>query len=556
MRGLSFLSLLTAGLIALSACSPTAAPPPSASISPEAPAAPSPAPPSTPLPLDAETLLDESGTRPKLNFSYRLPGREKEVFWGSIQGGGLDLLDPFWPEIQALLFPGGAAADLEMLASMAYDDYMAGWTGQTYLTLSDNRYQTMSSPYFFDTYAELQLVTASGTWTMLHTAHTSPDGTPMAFGDFFTVSEEEAARRCLDYILEHCSGQAMPHSPEELAAAFDPQRFYMGESGLLLWYPAGTLSSSRDLVSFLIPYPELGDILIPLTDRPLWVADGFDSYYLVAQDGSLICLDALSDYAEYTAIQHPQATLLGGRYFYNNKLANAYQSPVWSEIASFYDTLLDSVEADNARRAKALYAAWQRGSPQSSWAYEEMDIGASQIGTLLIYSQSLSVNHPDSEGCLYMRGCQAYDSGTGARMYLDDLFTRAEEARSRIAGHLAQVTGLSPAEAAKLIRQDGFGFGPDGKLLIFCSGYDLGDITLNLRAQTDPVPGPDGPSLSEYTTQWDPEQAPVLDDYFTGRVADFERLGVSLIPGAVYFPIPKELTDDLFRDFIPTNRFA
>ena len=37
--------------------------------------------------------------------------------WGSILGGGLDLLEPFWPEIQALLFPGGAAADLETLAS-------------------------------------------------------------------------------------------------------------------------------------------------------------------------------------------------------------------------------------------------------------------------------------------------------------------------------------------------------------------------------------------------------------------------------------------------------
>lgn len=498
--------------------------------------------PAVDLPLRAEGQIQEDSESRWFYFSYNMVGSGSSVLSGSIQNGGLEALDPFWPEIRAFLFPDNPDAGLAQLAEMAYRDHTEGGLQTCYVELLDHTSETMSSPYFQDTYSMLTITADSGARTLYRASHTAPDGTPMTLGDFFTVPEEEAAQRCLTLLLEQAADRGGP-SAEELTTAFDPTRFYMSSTGLRFWFPADSLPSAGQALMYSIPYRELGDILRPLTDRPLLCSGGgYEDFYVVSRDGALVHLSGLDSYAEYSALQSPQATLRSGLYIRNDRIENSWQSPVWAEIDARYEALTEGLRESGGARDKALYGAWQAGGLDGT-EYEEFCQYAHLLGQLLLYSEELSVGSPADNSVIACRGYQVYRHDTGEQLLLDDLFADPEEARARLADHLAGQIGLSAEEAAGLLSQEGYTIDANGRLTLLISGYDLGDISMDYLI-------PDDSGAAAAAVVWYPDVMPPMNDLVHQRLETVQSLGFSMVPGALSLPIPAEVTDGLYTDFI------
>lgn len=541
-RGLPPLALalaavvLTAGLVA---CRPSAGPENTAGAGPESFRTELPA---VDLPLRAVSQIQEDQASRWFHFSYNMVGSGNSVLSGSIQNGGLEALDPFWPEIRAFLFPDNPDAGLAELAEMAYRDHTEGGLQTCYVDLLDHTSETMSSPYFRDTYSMLTLTADSGVRTLYRASHTAPDGTPMTLGDFFTVPEEEAAGRCLALLLEQAAARGGP-SAEELTAAFDPTRFYMSSTGLRFWFPAGSLPSTEQSLIYSLPYRALGDILRPLTDRPLLcTGGGYEDYDVVSGDGALVHLEGLDAYTEYSALHSPRATLRSSRYIRNDRIENGWQSPVWAEIDARYEALTEGLRESGASRDKALYGAWRAGGLDGT-EYEDFYQYAHLLGKLLLYTEELSVGSPADNSVIACRGYQVYRYDTGERLPLDSLFADPEEARARLSGHLARQIGLTQEEAAGLLSQDGYTFDADGQLTLLISGYDLGDVSMDYL-----IPGDSGTVAA--AVEWYPDVMPPMNDFVRQRLETVQSLGFSMVPGALSLPIPDEVTDGLFTDFI------
>lgn len=91
-------------------------------------------------------------------------------------------------------------------------------------------------------------------------------GARLSFADLFTCSAEEARERVLSAVLARnaASGYSgVVLEEEQLRQGFDPEKFYLTEDSLVVYYPQGTLSSALGSPTFAVPYTELEDIFAP-----------------------------------------------------------------------------------------------------------------------------------------------------------------------------------------------------------------------------------------------------------------------------------------------------
>lgn len=482
-----------------------------------------PAPPGAALPpgvaLELHTEAREDG--PYTYFTYtRADG--KPFFEGRVPGEGLDALDAFLPDLAALLAPESAVFDRTALVQLAYDTFDATAFPWSLELQDDAPYDSFASPYFTQTSYTLRLNTGGGRIVgMRHASHTAPDGTPLSFADLFTVPQAEAEDRVLALLWAQAP-YLYTSTPEELAVHFDPERFYAGRRGLEFWYPSGVLSARTDMAEFTIPYDSLGDVLKPVSGKPLFGGSGgFEVYYLTAADGSLLRRDSLSGYSRTAAAEHPRADLFGGRYFLNSALINGYQSPAWASIGEFYRAEFEGLEAYAERRAKELFEASEHAG---TWVrdYEELDVGVSYQGEHFVsITQHLS---PSFGGEAYVESptltsSQVFDHAAGAPVPFGALFTDPAEARRRTVEYLSSATGLSSQRVGALFTPYRYYLGGDGVPVLYCSAYDLGTAS-----------------------QWPPQSAQL-----TARMAEFEAIGVPFTAAAEEFPLPAGLLSDLMK---------
>lgn len=117
--------------------------------------------------------------------------------------------------------------------------------------------------------------------------HTSAAGTPQAvsypvgdtfdltagrrllFADLFSCPRDEAAHRVLSALsAQNAAGSYMGSvlDGDALTAAFEPEQFYLTESALVLYFPAGDIPGAIGSPTFAIPYAELSDVwALPLS---------------------------------------------------------------------------------------------------------------------------------------------------------------------------------------------------------------------------------------------------------------------------------------------------
>lgn len=91
-------------------------------------------------------------------------------------------------------------------------------------------------------------------------------GERLGFADLFTCPVEEARERVLSAVLAHnaASGYSgVTLEEEQLRQGFDPEKFYLTEDSLVVYYPQGTLSSALGSPTFAVAYAELEDIFAP-----------------------------------------------------------------------------------------------------------------------------------------------------------------------------------------------------------------------------------------------------------------------------------------------------
>lgn len=91
-------------------------------------------------------------------------------------------------------------------------------------------------------------------------------GARLSFADLFTCSAEEARERVLSAVLARNAASGYSGAvleEEQLRQGFDPEKFYLTEDSLVVYYPQGTLSSALGSPTFAVPYTELEDIFAP-----------------------------------------------------------------------------------------------------------------------------------------------------------------------------------------------------------------------------------------------------------------------------------------------------
>lgn len=91
-------------------------------------------------------------------------------------------------------------------------------------------------------------------------------GARLGFADLFTCSAETARERVLSAVLARnaASGYSgVTLDEEQLRQGYDPEKFYLTEDSLVVYYPQGTLASALGSPTFAVAYTELEDIFAP-----------------------------------------------------------------------------------------------------------------------------------------------------------------------------------------------------------------------------------------------------------------------------------------------------
>lgn len=91
-------------------------------------------------------------------------------------------------------------------------------------------------------------------------------GQRLGFADLFTCPAEEARERVLSAVLARnaASGYSgVVLEEEQLRQGFDPEKFYLTEDSLVVYYPQGTLATALGSPTFAVAYTELEDIFAP-----------------------------------------------------------------------------------------------------------------------------------------------------------------------------------------------------------------------------------------------------------------------------------------------------
>lgn len=422
-------------------------------------------------------------------------------------------LDDYWGELAAFLAPGGPDFDMDALAAMAQAHHTPGGLGWSLALGREEPFPNL--PFRAECgFLNLSRGEDDPVLTWRHAALTGADGAPMSFADLFTAPEDEAARRVLEALQAQNGDDPDPVDAAALAAAFDRERVFPAYSGLLCWYPPGALRGREAGAAFTIPYSDLGDILIPLSDAPVWQPDGFEVYYLCPPDGALLHYDALGDYSSAIGLLNPGPTLIYARYFFSSMPANAYQSPGWTAVDGFYRAEQAALADSAARRAEEL-APECRAEGKGWMSTQSDELGqylSWQSGNLACFRQRMELSYAlDGSHNRYaaLSSGEAFDLGTGARLAFRDLFTDPDEAQRRTAQYLAGQTGLTPQEAAEhLITPYGFCLDEAGQIVI-------------LRPASRP------------------------DTYAQARMRELEAVGVHPVHEAQEYPLPAQLLADL-----------
>ena len=425
-------------------------------------------------------------------------------------------LDDYWGELAAFLAPGDPDFDMDALAAMAQAHHDPGGSGWSLALNGVASFPNLpfqaEGDFLFLSRGEDDPVL---TW--LHAALTGADGAPMSFADLFTAPGDEAARRVLEALQAKNGDDPDPVDAAALAAAFDRERVFPTYFGLLCWYPPGVLRGREAGAAFTIPYNDLGDILIPLSDAPVWQPDGFEVYYLCPPDGALIRFDSIGDYSA-AALLPTGPTLIHGRYSFSSMLVNAYQNPGWTAVDGFYRAEQAALADSAARRAEELAPECRaEGKGWMSTQSDELNQYLSwQSGALACFRQRMELSYT-LEGIhnryAALSSGEVFDLDTGARLAFRDLFTDPDEAQRRAAQYLAGQTGLTPQEAAEhLITPYGFCLDETGQIVI-------------LRPASRP------------------------DTYAEARMRELEAVGVHPVHEAQEYPLPEQLLADLRKPF-------
>lgn len=91
-------------------------------------------------------------------------------------------------------------------------------------------------------------------------------GERLGFADLFTCPADQARERVLSAVLARnaksgYSGVVLEESL--LRQSYDPERFYLTEDSLVVYYPQGTLANALGSPTFAVAYTELEDIFAP-----------------------------------------------------------------------------------------------------------------------------------------------------------------------------------------------------------------------------------------------------------------------------------------------------
>lgn len=91
-------------------------------------------------------------------------------------------------------------------------------------------------------------------------------GGRLSFSDLFTCPADQARERVLSAVLARnaqsgYSGVVLEESL--LRQSYDPERFYLTEDSLVVYYPQGTLANALGSPTFAVAYTELEDIFAP-----------------------------------------------------------------------------------------------------------------------------------------------------------------------------------------------------------------------------------------------------------------------------------------------------
>ena len=409
-------------------------------------------------------------------------------------------LDDYWGELAAFLAPGDPDFDMDALAAMAQAHHVPGGLGWSLALGREEPFPNLPFRAEGD-FLNLSRGEDDPVLTWRHAALTAVDGAPMSFAGLFTVPEDEAARRVLEAIQAQNAAALEPVDAAALAAAFDRERVFPTYSGLLCWYPPGALRGREAGAAFTVPYNDLGDILIPLSDTPVWGTERFELSYPRTDTGEPVIHDTPGDHPTPSPLLRPDAALAQIRCTFQAVLLNAYQSPGWTAVRSFYAAERSALEANAIQEGAQSYELWQN----LSW----------QSGALACFRQRMELSYTldaNSESATLASG-EVFDLDTGARLAFRDLFTDPDEAQRRTAQYLAGQTGLMPQEAAEhLITPYGFCLDETGQIVI-------------LRPASRP------------------------DTYAEARMRELEAVGVHPVHEAQEYPLPEQLLADLRKPF-------
>lgn len=410
-------------------------------------------------------------------------------------------LDAYWGELAAFLAPGDPDFDMDALAAMAQAHHVPGELGWSLALGSEEPFPSLPFRAEGD-FLSLSRGEEDPGLKWRHAALTAADGTPMTFADLFTAPEDEAARRVLEAIQAQNAAAPDPVDAEALDAAFDPERCFPSCHGLLCWYPPGSLPGREADAGFTIPYNDLGDILIPLSDTPVWGKDVLEISYICSSTGESIHYDApREEHPAPSPLLRPEATLVKTCCIFNSVLMNAYQSPGWTAVYDFYGAERAALATSTIQEGAQSYELWQNLSCR--W------------GALACFRQGVELSYTlDGKAqAAALSSAEVFNLDTGERLAFRDLFTDPDEAERRAAEYLAGQTGLTGAEALEhLITPYGYYLDENGHIVI-------------LRPASRP------------------------DAYTEARMRELEAVGVHPVHAAQEYPLPAPLLSDLRKPF-------
>lgn len=366
-------------------------------------------------------------------------------------------LDPFWPDIAALLAPETEHFGPEELAQLAWEDYQKnpaafssnGWsiTPVAFAYLDDEYQKLNIQPRI----TAFRLRTSVTLYELQHSRLEYREGGAAAFADLFTVDRQTAAERVLDCVLALNEEIGLEDyvDPDYLTEAFDPERVIPEPLGLTVWYPyepkagPGWDRSQRSPLSYRILYEQLGDILAPVADEPLLGVRGEDIYYILTEEGE-VCPVGIDEYLE-SGDMH----LAWGR---NDmfRIENAYQNPVWAAIQARYTGEADRIREDVKRQAQRnAERYWSDTEQQRKWTTYGGSGGINIYGTCVggrylsvdVYA-SLWENSSTASLGGGIEAHQVYDLETGEQVGFRDLFDAPDKAE-RAAMDYMQANGCT-----------------------------------------------------------------------------------------------------------------